>query len=189
MPDKNKVLFGFKDLYVGTYDVNAQGEVVLGTPYHQRGAIGFSPAPANDSVDFYADDIDYYAEQNPGPRSGDLEVAKFDDEFKTQFLGYKRTASGGIGAVTNPVKPRIYIMFQIDGDKEQRRIAFYNGTLGEITREYATKEGSNSPVTEKLPVKFVGDEVSGLMMDECHPGDEGYEDYFTNPPVPAVESE
>ena len=39
----NKVLFGFSDLYVGTYTVAEDGTVTLGTPYHQAGAVGFSP--------------------------------------------------------------------------------------------------------------------------------------------------
>ena len=188
MSDKNKVLFGFKDLYIGTYEV-VSGEVVLGTPYHQAGAVGFSPAPSNDAVDFYADDIDYYAQQTTGPRSGDLEVAKFDDDFKTQFLGYKRATTGGVAEVINPVKPSVYIMFEIDGDKEHRRIAMYNGTLGGIEREYSTKEGSNEPVTEKLPAKFVGDAVSGMMMQECKPDEAGYDTFFSNPQAPELESE
>ena len=38
----NKVLFGFSDLYIGTYTVSG-GTVTMGTPYHQAGAVGFSP--------------------------------------------------------------------------------------------------------------------------------------------------
>ena len=30
----NKVLFGFSDLYIGTYTVGAGGTVTMGTPYH-----------------------------------------------------------------------------------------------------------------------------------------------------------
>ena len=189
MADNNKVLFGFSDLYIGTYEVASDGTVTLGTPYHQKGAVGFSPEPSNDSVDFYADNIDYFSETSTGPRSGDLEVAKFDDDFKVKFLGYKRTGSGGLGEVINPVKPNIYILFQIDGDKDNIRRAFYNGTLGGITREYSTMEGTREPVTEKIPVKFVGDVASGLMTDACRPGDSGYDTYFTNPTTPSVDSE
>ena len=39
----NKVEFGISNLYVGTYSVNTQGAVTMGTPYHQAGAISFSP--------------------------------------------------------------------------------------------------------------------------------------------------
>lgn len=189
MADKNKVLFGFSELYIGTYEVDDQGNVTLGTPYHQKGAVGFSPEASNEEVDFYADNIDYWSEQNAGPRSGDLEVAKFDDEAKVKFFGYKRTGSGGIGEVINPVKPNIYILFQIDGDKENVRRAMYNGVLGGINREYSTTEASREPVTETAPVKFVGDVASGLITDSCKPGDAGYDTYFTNPVVPSVDSE
>ena len=189
MADKNKVLFGFSECYVGEYEVAGDGTVTLGTPYHQAGAVNFAPSPANDEVDFYADDIDYFTEQIAGTRSGDLEVAKFDDEFKTRFLGYKRTGSGGIGEVQNPVKPRVYIMFMIKGDKEAIKYCMYNGSLGAINREFATMEGSRTPVTESVPTKFIGDAKSGLLLDHCKPGDSGYDTYFTNPPLPSVVDE
>ena len=38
----NKVEFGISDLYVGTYTDNV-GTITLGTPYHQAGAVSFSP--------------------------------------------------------------------------------------------------------------------------------------------------
>ena len=39
----NKVEFGISQLHVGTYTVDNQGVVTLGTPYHQKGAVSFSP--------------------------------------------------------------------------------------------------------------------------------------------------
>ena len=39
----NKVEFGISELHVGTYTVDDQGVVTLGTPYHQAGAVSFSP--------------------------------------------------------------------------------------------------------------------------------------------------
>lgn len=188
MADNNKVLFGFSELHICTYSVN-DGVVTLGTPYHQKGAVGYSPEAANDEVDFYADNVDYFNEQSSSVRSGDLVVAKFDDDFKSQFLGYKRSAAGGLAEVINPVKPNVCIMFQIEGDKEAIRYIMYNGSLGSINREFATMEGTREPVTESVPAKFVGDKDSGIIVDQYKPGDAEYETLFTNPPVPALPSE
>jgi len=187
MADNNKVLFGFSDLYVGTYAVN-NGTVTLGTPYHQRGAVGFSPEPNESETNFYADNMAYFTEQIGRTRAGDLEVAKFDDSFKEQFLGYVQSSGGGLAEVINPVKPNIYIAFEIQGDKEARRVIMYNGTLGSINREYSTIEENREPVTETISTTFAGDEKSGIIVDTYKPGDSGYATLFTEPPVPAIAS-
>lgn len=189
MGDTNRVLFGFSELYVMEYNVNDAGVVSLGTPYHQKGAVGFSPEPNNEEVDFYADNIDYFNEQSTSVRSGDLVVAKFDDAFKTRFLGYKRTTNGGLAEVLAPVKPKVAIAFQIDGDKQNTRYIMYNGSLGSINREYNTMEGTREPVTESIPTKFIGDKKSSVIIEHYNPGDLGYDTLFTAPAAPTLVDE
>mgnify|MGYP002517531634 CR=1 FL=1 len=92
----NKVEFGISNLHVGTY-VDNNGTITLGTPYHQKGAVSFSPEESSDQNTFYADNIAYYTTYSGGTFEGDLEVAMFDDAFKTQFLGYVNLTNGGIG--------------------------------------------------------------------------------------------
>ena len=56
MADTNRVLFGFSQVHVGTYEIDPLTKAVsLGTPYHQEGAVGFSPENQGESVDFFAD--------------------------------------------------------------------------------------------------------------------------------------
>ena len=61
----NKVEFGISDLYVGTYTDN-NGTVTLGTPYHQKGAVSFSPEEQSDKSDFYADNVIYWSGYSGG---------------------------------------------------------------------------------------------------------------------------
>ena len=82
----NKVLFGFSDLYIGTYEDN-NGTVTLGAPYHQAGAVGYSPESSNDANTFYADNVAYYTAMGNGSMEGDLEVAMFDDALKPSSWG------------------------------------------------------------------------------------------------------
>lgn len=182
----NKVLFGFSDLYVGTYTVGAGGTVTMGTPYHQAGAVGFSPEASDDESVFYADNTAYYTVFGNGSYEGDLEVAMFDDAFKTDFLGYVTLTDGGLAEVKNPTKPQIYMAFEIQGDDAARRVIFYNGSLGAITREYSTTEEAVEPVTETIPVSFVGDNETGIVMVTYEEGDAGYATLFTNPPAPTL---
>lgn len=181
----NKVLFGFSDLYIGTYEDN-NGTITLGSPYHQAGAVGFSPEANDDTNIFYADNIAYYTTMGNGSFEGDLEVAMFDDAFKTQFLGYVELDDGGLAQVKNASKPQVYIMFEVQGDDAARRVIIYNGKLGSISREFSTIEETAEPTTETISTSFVGDNTTGITMVSYEKGDTGYATLFTNPPVPAL---
>lgn len=184
----NKVEFGISQLHIGTYTDN-NGTVTLGTPYHQKGAVSFSPEEQSDKSDFYADNIVYWSGYSGGTFEGDLEVALFDDAFKTQFMGYKKLTNGGLAVVKNATKPNVYIAFQVEGDAESRRVIFYNCTLGVITREFNTIEESKEPTTETLNMTCVGDNTSGVSRAVLKPGDAGYDTLFTSPAAPELESE
>lgn len=189
MAQNNKVLMGFSDLYIGEYTVSDSGAVTLGAPYHQKGAVGFSPEENADRSDFYADNIAYFTQYAGGTREGDITVAMFDDAFKERFLGYVKLDDGGLAAVKNPVKPNVYIAFAVDGDVEQRRVIMYNGVLGSITREYSTTEDTKEPVTESISSTFTGDNATGICVVTYNPDDAGYSTLFTNPPAPALPSD
>ena len=185
----NKVEFGISNLYVGTYSVGTTGTVTMGTPYHQAGAVSFSPEEQSESNKFYADNVVYWSGYTGGTFEGDLEVAQFDDAFKTQFLGYKTLATGGLANVKNAIKPNVYIAFQVEGDAESRRVIMYNAQLGAITREFATIEEEKEPATETLAVTVTGDNATGVSMASFRPDDAGYDTLFTSPEAPEFESE
>ena len=181
----NKVEFGISQLHVGTYAV-VDGVVTLGTPYHQPGAVSFSPEEQSEENTFYADNTAYWSGYSGGTIEGDLEVAMFDDAFKTQFLGYRTLTNGGLANVKNPTKPNVYIAFQVEGDAESRRVILYNCSLGGITREYNTIEESKEPATETIPVTCTGDNGTGVTMAVLKPADSGYDALFTAPTAPVI---
>ena len=185
----NKVEFGISQLHVGTYTVDDDGVVTLGEPYHQKGAVSFSPEEQSELTNFYADNIVYWSGYSGGSFEGDLEVAKFDDDFKTKFLGYKHLTNGGLANVKNAIKPNVYLAFQVEGDAESRRVIMYNATLGAITREFATIEEEKEPATETLAVTVTGDNATGVSMASFKPDDAGYDDLFSNPSAPVLDSE
>ena len=182
----NKVEFGISELHVGTWTVAQDGTVTMGTPYHQAGAVSFSPEENSEQNTFYADNIAYWSGYSGGTIEGDLEVAMFDDAFKTQFLGYVALADGGLANVKNATKPNVYVAFQVEGDAESRRVIMYNCTLGAITREYNTIEESKEPTTETLAVTCTGDNNTGATMAVYKTGDAGYATLFTSPAAPSL---
>ena len=182
----NKVEFGISNLYVGTYTVATDGTVTMGSPYHQAGAVSFSPDENSDKTDFYADNVIYWSGYSGGTFEGDLEVAKFDDTFKKNFLGYIEKGDGGLAVVKNAVKPNVWIAFQVEGDAESRRCIMYNCALGGINREYSTIEESKEPATETIAVTVAGDNATGISMVSYNQTATGYSTLFTNPPAPTT---
>lgn len=185
----NKVEFGISNLHVGTYTVDENGDVTLGTPYAQKGAVSFSPEEQSEVNKFRADNIDYWAGYSGGSFQGDLVVAKFDDSFKTQFLGYITLDDGGIALIKGAKKPDVYIMFQLEGDQESRRVIMYNAQLGAIRRAYNTTEETITPDTETLAVTITGDNGTNISQVAYKEDDAPYDTLFTYPPIPALPSE
>lgn len=179
-----KVQFGISNLHVGTY-IDLGGTVTMGTPYHQKGAVSFNPEVNESNNDFYADNIAYWSGYSGGKIEGDLECARFDDEFKTQFLGYVELANGGLSAVKNPTRPNVYIAFEVETDESPIRVILYNCTLGSISRSFETITDSKEPQTATLPITCVGDNTHGFTMATFTEGDAGYSTLFTNPSAPA----
>lgn len=184
---ENKVLFGFSDLYIGTYTVNDEtGEVTLGTPYKQTGAVGWSPEAQGESYTFHADNIGYYSTYTTGSYEGDLVVARFDDEFRKLFMGEIELDDGGLAEVKNPVKPSVYMMYEFQGDKGPEKVIWYNGTLGTINREAATIEDSVEVQTETIQLTFTGDNETGITKATYGQDKAGFATLYTNPPVPKL---
>ena len=183
----NRVEFGISELHVGTYTVSDQNVVTLGTPYAQKGAVSFSPEEQQEQNVFYADNSAYWSGYSGGTLEGDLEVAKFDDAFKTQFLGYVALDNGGLANIKNATKPNVYIAFQVEGDAESRRVIMYNCSLGGINREFSTIEESKEPATETIGITCTGDIPTGVTVASFKPGDAGYATLFTAPTAPVLD--
>ena len=185
----NKVEFGISNLHIGTYSIADDGTVTLGTPYHQKGAVSFAPEQDSEDNTFYADNIAYWSEYTEGPFSGDLEVALYDDAFKTQFLGYRALVNGGLANVKNAVKPNVYVAFEIEGDAEKRRAIFYNCSLGVIRREYNTIGENKEPASETLGLTCIGNNATGVTKATFKPADAGYATLFTAPTAPEFDDD
>lgn len=183
----NKVEFGISQLHVGTYTDDGEGTITLGTPYHQKGAVSYSPEASSDQNIFYADNIAYFTTYSGGQMEGDLEVAMFDDAFKKNFLGYAELTDGGLAYVKNATKPSVYIAFEVEGDAESRRVILYNCSLGAITREYSTVEESIEPTTETIPTTATGVNGNGVVMAVYKETDAGYATLFTAPTAPVID--
>lgn len=186
MSDNNKVRFGLSNVHFGTYEVAANGTVTLGTPYAQKGAVNLTLDPESEENVFYADNQRYYVDTQDNGFSGELETAKFDDEFKTQFMNYAAMTGGGVGQFKNRSNKKVYMIFEVAGDVQARRTILYNVTLGQISTEQGTTEDATEPSTETLPITVIGDNATGLVSASYEQSDTPYATLFTEPPVPTA---
>lgn len=183
---ENKVVFGLSKVYFGTYTVNTSGTASLGTPMHVPGAVNLSLEADTEETVFWADNVKYYVTNADNGFTGDLEMAYFPDAFKTAFMNYKTLADGGLAQVKGEDNKPVYMMFEASGDADNRRAILYNVTLGPISREYATTEGTKEPVTATMPITVVGDNQTGLTRVVYGSSASGYSTLFTNPPAPST---
>lgn len=188
MADTNKVRFGLSEIHVGLYTEGANGTVTMGAPFAQKGAVSLTLDPETAESVFYADNEKYYVQNKDNGFTGELETAKFDDEFKTTFLNYVAMTGGGVGQVKTMSTKKVYIAFQVEGDVKARRTILYNVDLGQITFNHSTTEDTNEPQTESLPITVIGDNKTGLVKASFEDGDTQYSTLFTQPAAPALPS-
>lgn len=183
---ENKVVFGVSNLHFGTYTINDQNEVVLGTPYHLPGTVNISLDAEAESNKFYADNVAYWTGYSDNGYTGTIENALFTDEFKTTFMNYIALNDGGVAQIKGKQNKPVYMMFQAEGDQEAHRHILYNVALGQVTREYATTEDTVEPQTASLDFTVSGDNGTGIVRASYRPADSEYNTMFTTPPVPTL---
>ena len=186
--DKNKVRFGLSNVAVGSF-TESGGTVTLGAPQKIPGAVNLTMDPETAESIFYADNVKYFVRNQDNGYSGELEMAKFPDSFKTAFMNYVALTGGGIAEIKTKANTPVYIIFQVEGDVQARRTILYNVSLGAITEEHSTTEEEIEPNTETLPINVVGDNVTGMVKASYEPQDNPYDSLYTTPPVPALPGE
>ena len=184
MADTNKVRFGLSNLYFGTYTVAANGTVTLGSPVKVPGAVSLNLDPETEETVFWADNVKYYVTNADNGFTGEVEVAAFNDDFKTTFMNYVALTDGGIAQIKGMDNQTCYMMFQSEGDAQSRRGILYNVTLGQISRSYQTTEGTKEPQTATLSITVVGDNETGITRASYTEDATGYSTLFSAPPVP-----
>lgn len=183
---ENKVVFGLSNVYFGTYSVTTTGSVTLGTPMHVPGAVNLSLEADTEETVFWADNVKYYVSNADNGFTGEVELAYVPNDFKTQFMNYKTLSDGGLAQIKGVDNKTVYMMFEGSGDAEKRRAILYNISLGPITREYSTTEGSNEPKTATLPITVTGDNATGVTRVVYSPNNTPYTTMFTSPPTPST---
>lgn len=121
----NKVTFGIKNLHYATFTVGADGSVIYDTPVPVPGAVSIGLDQLGEMIEFYADDMLYYAGSENSGYQGPLEIAHVPDQFRIDVFGDAMSANGllieNVGAQPKPVA----LLFEFSGDQKKRRVCLY----------------------------------------------------------------
>lgn len=146
----NKIKFGLKNVHYAIANIAADGTATYETPVAFPGAVSLSMDPDGEMTPFYADNIVYWMSNGGGGYSGDLEIARVIDSFKTDVLGYITDRNGVMVENANAPIVHFALLFQFEGDEKATRHVMYNLTAGRPSASGSTKEETITPQTETV---------------------------------------
>ena len=183
-----KVLFGLRNVYYSIITEGDNNSITYDTPVALPGAVNLSLSPEGDENVFYADDSRYYVVSTNSGYSGDLEIAKIPDSFKTDVLNYVTDSAGALVETTNAEYKPFALLFQIEGDKNARRHVLYNCMANRPQITAATTTASKEAQTETIPLTCTSIPNTALNTEivkaSAVTGDTAYADWFTAVHIP-----
>lgn len=148
----NKVKYGISNVHYAKMTIQNDGTITYGTPVAIPGAVSLTADPEGDTTPFYADNTVYWSSVSNNGYSGDLEVAMLPDSFITDILGAEIDSNGAIFEANNDQNAPFALMFQVDGDKANKRVVYYNVTAQRPGAEANTTEDTKEPQTDTLSI-------------------------------------
>lgn len=144
---KNKVLFGLENVHVAFYDEEL-GE--FETPTHIPGAVNLALSPEGEEYKFHADNILYYVVNSNNGYTGDLEMALIPDDFLVEALGWEIDENGLVVEISDGAQKPFALLYEVKGDKQGRRYAFYNCMTSKPSQENSTTTETPEVDTQTL---------------------------------------
>ena len=152
----NKVKFGLSNVHVLVIDsYNAEGKTYS---YNSKGitpipgAVNLSLDPQGDSTEFYADDINYFAQSANTGYQGTLEIAMIPEWFRQDVLGEVVDNNGVQIEKADANQKEFVLFFEINGDKSKTRFCMYRCTVARPSVKGQTAEKSITPSTDSMTI-------------------------------------
>ena len=150
----NKVKFGLKNFYIAPLDFDGT-KYTYEVPFKVPGAVALGMDPSGESGDFYADDTIYYSSTENQGYSGDLEIADTPDEMREKIYRESVDKNGAYIENSEVEIRQGAVIFEIKGDKQNRRIVYYNCSFSRPKSSAKTKENSKTPATDTITIKMM----------------------------------
>ena len=161
----NKVKYGLKNVHYAlvteTVATDGSGAITssYGTLKALAGAVSLSLSSSASKSVFRADDSDYFVSYGQGGYEGDLEVARVNESFLKDVLGYKEDDDNILVEDSDAMKTVNYfaLVFEFDGDQQETKHCLYKCSADPIDLASQTtgEGGSTDPQTETLNITVV----------------------------------
>lgn len=150
MTQENKVVFGLTNVhYAKITEVN--GVITYGAPKRLPGGVELGLEPRGDMIEFYADNMVFYAASNNQGYDGTLSIANITEDFATEILGeVKDETDGVITEIASAKGSPFALLFEFDGDVKATRHVLYNCSASRPTVSGSTKTNSAEPQPNEL---------------------------------------
>ncbi len=157
----NKVLFGLSNVHIAFLDP-LTGEYK--TPQNIPGAVKLAlNAEGEDSV-FYADNIAYFKMTSNNGYSGDLEIALVPDEILMEMLGWEKDSNGMVVEVADGQQKEFALLFEVEGNKKNKRYIYYNCKASRPNEEHNTKNDKPDPDKQSLSIVAMPTIINGKKI-------------------------
>ena len=161
----NKVKYGLKNVHYAlvTETVATDGSGAINTTYGTvkalAGAVNLSLSSSDSKNVFRADNEDYYVSYGEGGFAGDLEVARVNEDFMKDVLGYTEDDDDILVLSSNALKTVNYfaLLFEFDGDKQATKHCLYKCSAARpnIASQTTGEGGAVEPQTETVSITAI----------------------------------
>ncbi|MFJ7950777.1 major tail protein [Lysinibacillus sp. NPDC096418] len=124
----NRVQYGLNNVHYAVLTRAADGSITYGKPVRIPGAVSITTSPTGGANNFYADNGIYYARNANTGYEGTLSIALIPEQFKIDVLG-ERIVNGMLAEFSDAKSNDIALLYEIEGDEEQDRLAYYDVTV------------------------------------------------------------
>lgn len=161
----NKVKYGLKNVHYAlvTETVATDGSGAISSSYGTlkalAGAVSLSLSNTADKNVFRADDSDYFVSYGQGGYEGDLEVARVNESFLKDVLGYQEDDDNILVEDASAFKTVNYfaLVFEFDGDQQETKHCLYkcSASRPNLASQTTGENGQIDPQTETVTITAV----------------------------------
>ena len=158
----NKVKFGLSRVaYALVTETTTSGVTTssYGTIKELKGAVSLSLSNDAEKSVFRADNEDYFVSYGQGSYSGDLEVARVNEDFLKDVLGYVEDNDKILVESSSSMQTTTYfaLLFQFEGDQRSTQHCLYkcSASRPDLASQTTGENGSIEPQTETLTITAV----------------------------------
>lgn len=187
---KNKVRFNLKNVHyaTATYDC-VTGITTYGTPVKFPGAIALTLDPVGDITDTKADGVTYYLSSLDDGYEGSFEVAAMLDQFLIDIMAYVEDDNNALVQTAFAEVKEFALGFEIQGDKNGRRIWVHRCVARKAGIGSATIENSKENQNQSFDLRAPGrldDNLVKISIEPDGTNDTAYNEFFDAVYVPVI---